>query len=162
MTEPALGRQDGLPDGSPRGPLDGPPGESSGDSSGGPPGDLPAEHPAPDLPPPRPGRVRIQADQDPELPGGDTTGADDFYVRALMKAQLRLSLVLAVGFLAVVGVLAVGVTTWSLLEDLRFLRLPLSWWLIGFALYPLVLGAAAVHHVWARRLEDRYRRVSRP
>ncbi|MGO3153177.1 MAG: hypothetical protein ACTIJJ_11255 [Galactobacter sp.] len=116
----------------------------------------------PELPTPRPGRVRIQADQDPELPGGATTGADDFYVRSLMKAQLRLSLVLALGFLAVVAVLAVGVTTWSLLDDIRFLGLPLSWWLIGFALYPLVLGAAALHHVWARRLEERYRRVSRP
>jgi hypothetical protein len=123
---------------------------------------LPDDEARGQLPPPKPGRVRIRADQEPDLPGTATTAAADFYARSLMRAQLRLSLALALGFLAVVTVLAVGVTAWPLLEDLRLLRLPLSWWLIGFAVYPLILGAAAVHHVWARRLEDRYRRVSRP
>jgi hypothetical protein len=106
--------------------------------------------------------VRIRADEEAAAPGTATTVADNFYVRSLLRAQLRLSLSLALGFLAVVSVLAVGVTAWPLLENLRFLGLPLSLWLIGFSLYPLVLGAGAVHQVWARRLEERYRRVSRP
>lgn len=112
------------------------------------------------LPPPAPGRTRIRADQEPLAPGGATTGSESFYADVLRKAQLRLSVSLALGFLAVIGVLAVGVTTWSLLENVRFLGLPLSWWLIGFSLYPLVIGAAAVHGRWAGRLEERYRRVS--
>jgi|GEM_PF-2344444 len=114
-----------------------------------------------ELPPPAPGRVRVSAeDPAPPSPGASSAQPQDFYVDQLRRAQARASLAVAGAFLAVLTVLAIGVSTWPLLEAVTLARLPLSWWLIGFCLYPLVLGAAVLHRFWAARLERRYRQVS--
>lgn len=116
-----------------------------------------------ELPPPAGARVRVTADDAGPTPArGSSSGTEDFYVDQLRRAQLRLSLGVALGFLAVLSVLAVVVATWELLEAVRWGGLPLSWWLIGFSLYPLVLGAALFYQAAARRLERRYRRLARP
>lgn len=117
----------------------------------------------PELEPPLGARVRITSDDAaPATARGSATGTEDFYIDQLRRAQLRLSLGVAAGFLTVLSVLAVGVATWPLLEAVRWGGLPLSWWLIGFSLYPLVLGAAVFYQAAARRLERRYRRLARP
>lgn len=117
---------------------------------------------APPLPPPADGRVRITADDVGSTPvRGDASGSEDYYVDQLRRAQLRLSLGVALGFLAVLAVLAVAVAAWPLLDAVRPWGLPLSWWIIGFALYPLVLASAIIYQAGARRLERRYRRLAR-
>lgn len=108
-------------------------------------------------PPPAPGRVRISAGDASPRP---SDAPQDFYADQLRRAQLRLSLSVALVFLVVLAVLAVGVSAWPLLEETPFAGLPLSWWLIGVALYPLVLGAALFYRAAASRLERRYAEVS--
>jgi len=102
--------------------------------------------------------VRVTASPRPGQEPAQST--DTYYATALRHAQLRLSLSIAVAFLGVVTVLVLAAASWPLLEDLCPAGLPLSWWLIGVALYPLVLGAAVLYRGAARRLERRYARVS--
>lgn len=108
---------------------------------------------------PAPGRTRLSAE---ERGAGseEVLSAENYYAAALRRAQLRLSVTVAAAFLAVVSVLAVAAASWELLESVRPAGLPLSWWLIGVALYPLVIGAALLYQAAARRLERRYQRVS--
>lgn len=114
-----------------------------------------------ELPAPRPDRTRVRADAAASPPPASAaTEASTFYADRLRRSQLRLSLIVAAGFLVVLSVLAVATSAWPLLESVRPGGLPLSWWIIGFALYPLVLGAAMFHAAAARRLERRYRQVA--
>ncbi|MDR2255032.1 MAG: heavy metal transporter [Arthrobacter sp.] len=107
---------------------------------------------------PAPGRTRVTRAQADE--GGEAVSAENYYATALRRAQMRLSASVAAAFLTVVSVLAIAAASWDLLESTRLAGLPLSWWLIGVALYPLVLGAALLYQAAARRLERRYQRVS--
>ncbi|WP_394160091.1 hypothetical protein [Galactobacter valiniphilus] len=129
------------------------------------PGDAPATHAGAlaaveaALGAPAPGRTRLSSEERREG-AEEVLSAENYYAAALRRAQLRLSVTVAAAFLAVVSVLAVAAASWDLLESVRPAGLPLSWWLIGVALYPLVIGAALLYQAASLRLERRYQRVS--
>ncbi|MCG2620410.1 hypothetical protein LVY72_00605 [Arthrobacter sp. I2-34] len=80
----------------------------------------------------------------------------ELFIRSLIRSQLRLALVVAGGFGAVVlGVLLLvlllpgnGVALWTV---------PLPWLLLGLGIYPVVLGCAGLYLRAAARNERRFR-----
>ena len=83
-------------------------------------------------PPQRPLRTEI----------GQQTELGEVYVTSLMRAQLRLSLVVAGGVGVAVGVLPAFLVLMPTLAELRVGPVPLSWLLVGAMLYPFLLLVA--------------------
>jgi hypothetical protein len=94
----------------------------------------------------------------PSLPGtrdiDEETGLGEVYMRSLLRAQLRLGLtVVAVSALAI-GALPLLFAVEPRLAQARLLTVPVPWWLIGVALYPL-FGVAAWWYVRASERAER-------
>ncbi|GAA1498607.1 hypothetical protein [Paeniglutamicibacter kerguelensis] len=114
------------------------------------------------LPPPTGNRVRVSAPAG-SMPGiphrPEPDAADAFYVRSLIRSQLRLAVSVALGFLLLLVGLAVMVTAWPQIHDIRLATIPLPWWLLGVAVYPLILLSAFLFNKAAARNEARYRSI---
>ena len=82
------------------------------------------------------------------------------YVRSLVRSQLRLAVACAAGF----AVLLVGFgASFVLVPDLGsllVLGVPVSWLMLGFGGYPLVIGIAVIYVRAARRNEAGYLALS--
>lgn len=112
-----------------------------------------------------PARVRVTAPAGAmlNLPKRETPDpAAAFYVRSLIRSQLRLALSVALGFLLILIGLAVIVSMWPQIHEIRIGTVPLSWILLGLGVYPLILLAAALYNKAAARNEARYRSIARP
>ncbi|GAA3700799.1 hypothetical protein GCM10022377_12710 [Zhihengliuella alba] len=113
-----------------------------------------------------PARVRVTAPHDsPPLPGPPLQAGtpEDFYLRSLIRSQLRLSLSVAVGFTVLLVVIAVLVAFWPQIHEVRVGTVPVSWLLLGVGIYPIVLAAGALYNRACARNERRYRDLtSRP
>ncbi|GAA4360332.1 hypothetical protein [Paeniglutamicibacter cryotolerans] len=123
------------------------------------------EIPPPESAPAIPRRVRVTAPAGAVLnlpKRGTPDPAAAFYVRSLIRSQLRIALSVALGFLLILMGLAVIVGTWPQIHDIRIGTFPLSWLLLGIGVYPLILLAAALYNRAATRIEDRYRSIARP
>lgn len=83
------------------------------------------------------------------------------YVRSLMRSQLRLALLCLAGFLGILTFCTVGLRFLPTFDSLRILGVPLSWWLLGFGPYPLILATAVIYARSARRNESAYRELFR-
>lgn len=114
------------------------------------------------LPPPTGNRVRVSA------PAGSKPGiqrrpehgaAETFYVRSLIRSQLRLAVSVALGFLLLLVGLAVMGAAWPQIHDIRLATIPLPWWLLGVAVYPLILLSAFLFNRAAARNEAQYRSI---
>ena len=114
------------------------------------------------LPPPAAHRVRVSA------PAGsmlniprrlEPDAADAFYVRSLIRSQLRLSMSVALGFLLLLVGLAVIGSTWPQIHEIRLATIPLPWWLLGVAVYPMILLSAFLFNRAAARNEAKYRSI---
>ncbi len=114
------------------------------------------------LPPPTGNRVRVSAPAG-SMPGiprrPEPDAAEAFYVRSLIRSQLRLAVSVALGFLLLLVGLAVMVAAWPQIHDIRLATIPLPWWLLGVAVYPLILVSAFLFNRAAARNEAQYRSI---
>jgi hypothetical protein len=116
-----------------------------------------------ELPGPRPGRTRVTATRTPGAPSGEFSAPHDLeheYVRSLIRAQLRLAIACAVGFGLVLLAVPVSIAIFPLLEQVTIGPLPVSWIMLGFSIYPVVIAVAALYVRAAARNEARYRSLA--
>ncbi|WP_334121665.1 MULTISPECIES: hypothetical protein [Glutamicibacter] len=112
----------------------------------------------------RPQRVRVQAPQDASLsvtyqPPEHT--AEEFYVRQLIRSQLRLACAVAAGLLILLVGICALLVFWPVLSTIRLVSIPLPWWVLGIGMYPLIIVAGMLFNRAAARNERRYRSISR-
>ncbi len=106
--------------------------------------------------------ARSQAPVPPRpAPGGARQSAEDdaahVYLRSLLRTQLRLALVVALGFLLIAATFSVLLVWVPWLRDLSVLGVPFEWILLGAGLFPVILLSAVLYTRLAQRNEDRYR-----
>jgi hypothetical protein len=137
--------------------------EGRPDAAGAP--DLPGST---DAPGPTPARVRVTAPQPGspeasarphhhagrEAPTSDIAGV---YVRSLIRSQLRLGIVFAVGFAVATALFVLAIALVPQLDTTFVLGVPLSWLLLGAGVYPLAITVGALYVRAASRNEARYR-----
>lgn len=90
-----------------------------------------------------------------EVPGIPSSEAAR--VRGLVRAQLRLALVLLAGFAVTMALAATAIAVIPWLHEATVLGVPWSWMLQAYGLYPLVVGFAVAFVAAAGRLERRFR-----
>lgn len=126
---------------------------------------------APDRRPPSPGRVRVTAphagspaasvgSSSPEAGGGPTSDIAGVYVRSLIRSQLRLGIVFALGFVVATALLVLAIALVPQLDTTFVLGVPLSWLLLGAGVYPLAITVGGLYVRAASRNEARYRALA--
>lgn len=83
----------------------------------------------------------------------EQTQLGEVYLNSLMRAQLRLSLVVLGGVLLAVGFLPVTLTLLPIAAELHVGPLPLPWVLVGAMLYPFLVLVARSYTQAAERVE---------
>jgi membrane protein implicated in regulation of membrane protease activity len=78
-------------------------------------------------------------------------------VLTLIRAQLRLGLVVALCFAVTLALAAICLAVVPLFGELTVLDVPVSWVLQAYGMYPLVVVFALIYVRGARRNEQRYR-----
>lgn len=81
----------------------------------------------------------------------------DIFVASLIRSQLRLALVVASGFLLLLAGVPLLSALLPALGSVSVFGMPLSWLLLGFGIYPVMIAAAWLFIRSATRNEDRYR-----
>jgi putative solute:sodium symporter small subunit len=92
-----------------------------------------------------------------EAPTSDIAGV---YVRSLIRSQLRLGIVFAVGFAVATAVFVLAIAFVPQLDETFVLGVPLSWLLLGAGVYPLAITVGALYVRAASRNEARYRSLT--
>ena len=82
------------------------------------------------------------------------------YVRSLVRSQLRLAIACAAGFVVLLVGFAASFVLVPDLGSLLVLGVPVSWLMLGFGVYPLVIGTAVIYVRAARRNETGYLALS--
>ena len=82
------------------------------------------------------------------------------YVRSLVRSQLRLAIACAAGFVVLLVGFAASFVLLPDLGSLLVLGVPVSWLMLGFGVYPLVIGTAVIYVRAARRNETGYLALS--
>jgi putative solute:sodium symporter small subunit len=77
-------------------------------------------------------------------------------VRGLVRAQLAVSLRIAGIALVVFGPLPALFALVPALQDLRVFGVPLAWWVLGLAAYPVLYLLARLHRRQAERIEREF------
>ena len=116
---------------------------------------------------PVPGRVRVTAPRPhAPLPGGaypvsrelaEQSEVGEVFVRSLIRSQLRLALVVAVGFMLILGAFPVLLAAVPGLAETRVMGIPFDWLLLGAGIYPVIGLSAWLFIRSAARNEARYR-----
>ncbi|MFB7892765.1 hypothetical protein ACFC1I_11250 [Microbacterium sp. NPDC056044] len=131
----------------------------------------PAEAGPPDAPTPARGRVRVTAPHagsaaasvrsaSLQADGGPTSDIAGVYVRSLIRSQLRLGIVFALGFAVATALFVLAITLVPQLDATFVLGVPLSWLLLGVGVYPLAITIGALYVRAASRNEARYRALA--
>ncbi|MFJ3958646.1 hypothetical protein [Arthrobacter sp. NPDC090010] len=110
--------------------------------------------------PARPGRTPGSGRPPSTASAAREPGEDDaahVYLRSLLRSQLRLALVVAVGFLLIAGTFSALLVWVPWLRGLSVLGVPFEWVLLGVGLFPVILLSAALYTRLAQRNEERYR-----
>jgi len=89
-----------------------------------------------------------------EAPTSDIAGV---YVRSLIRSQLRLGIVFAVGFAVATALFVLAIALVPQLDTTFVIGVPLSWLLLGAGVYPLAITVGALYVRAASRNEARYR-----
>jgi uncharacterized membrane protein (DUF485 family) len=92
-----------------------------------------------------------------EAPTSDIAGV---YVRSLIRSQLRLGVVFAVGFAAATALFVLAIAFVPELDTTFVVGVPVSWLLLGVGVYPLAITVAALYLRAASRNEARYRSLT--
>ena len=116
-----------------------------------------------DVEPPPP-RVRVTAPRaasarpaphaGTEAPTSDIAGV---YVRSLIRSQLRLAIVFAVGFVVATTLFVLAIAFVPELDATFVFGVPVSWLLLGVGVYPLAITVGGLYVRAASRNEARYR-----
>jgi hypothetical protein len=92
-----------------------------------------------------------------DAPTSDIAGV---YVRSLIRSQLRLGVVFAVGFAAATALFVLAIAFVPELDTTFVVGVPASWLLLGAGVYPLAVTVAALYLRAASRNEARYRSLT--
>ena len=113
--------------------------------------------------PPRRVRVTAPIAQARRAPGRPVVGevaelseVGQVYVRSLIRSQLLLAVVVAVGFLLILLAFPLLIAYVPGLDQAEFLGVPFSWLALGVGVYPIILLSAWLHVRAAARNEARY------
>ncbi len=128
-------------------------------------------HTPPDPHPPAPDRVRVTAPRtgagaasvrsaSPQAGGGPTSDIAGVYVRSLIRSQLRLGVVFALGFVVATALFVLAIALVPQLDTTFVLGVPLSWLLLGAGVYPLAVTVGGLYVRAASRNEARYRALA--
>lgn len=112
----------------------------------------------------RPARIRVQAPEDAllHLPSAPAEhSAEAFYVRQLIRSQLRLAVSVASGIIVLLVGITVLLSFWPVISEITLASIPLPWWVLGVGIYPLIIIAGALYNLSAVRNERRYRSIAR-
>jgi hypothetical protein len=110
--------------------------------------------------PARPAAPRAALDLGRRTPGAPTSDIRGVYVRSLIRSQLRLGLVFAGGFCAAAALFVAAIVLVPGLDERFVAGVPVSWLLLGFGLYPLVVTVAVLYRRAAARNEARFRALA--
>ncbi|WP_448811513.1 DUF485 domain-containing protein [Agromyces bauzanensis] len=92
-----------------------------------------------------------------EAPTSDIRGV---YVRSLIRSQLRLGVVMAVGFVVATALFVLAIALTPVLDETFVAGVPLSWLLLGIGVYPLAITVGGLYVRAAARNEARYRSLT--
>lgn len=101
--------------------------------------------------------VRPMPQQGAGAPTSDIAGV---YVRSLIRSQLRLALVFAVGFIVATALFAFAIALVPGLDGAFVFGVPASWLLLGVGVYPLTITVGGLYVRAASRNEARYRSLT--
>lgn len=112
-----------------------------------------------------PPRVRITAprhDEDAGRPPTGVTASDPavFYIRSLIRSQLRAAIVCATAFIVVLIAVPLVFTLVPGLDAARVAGIPVSWIVLGAGLFPVLIAIAGLYVRTASRNESRYRSLA--
>lgn len=110
--------------------------------------------------PARPARVRVTAPRTGEPLSAtpwvsEPADADSVIVASLIRSQLRLAILCALGFIATLAGIA-AVAALPALDELRVAGVPVSWLVLAFAAYPPLVAIAGIAMVAANRTEAQF------
>ncbi|MGR0158290.1 hypothetical protein [Paenarthrobacter nitroguajacolicus] len=100
---------------------------------------------------PAPGRLQYPTEV------AEDSDAGRIFIRSLIRSQLRLALVVACGFLVILGVLALFLVYGPGVAETRIAGIPLAWLVLGAGIYPVIGLSAWLYNRAAARNEARYR-----
>ena len=113
-----------------------------------------------------PQRVRVTAPRTSARPSSSSypvmrevaeeSEVGQLFVTSLIRSQLRLALVVAGGFLIILIGIPVLLTLFPSISGVTVFTVPVPWLLLGFCIYPLVIGCAALYVRSASRNEKRF------
>lgn len=92
-----------------------------------------------------------------DAPTSDIAGV---YVRSLVRSQLRLAIVFAVGFVVATAVFVLAIAFVPELDTTFVFGVPVSWLLLGAGVYPLAITIGGLYVRAASRNEARYRSLT--
>jgi len=92
-----------------------------------------------------------------DAPTSDIAGV---YVRSLIRSQLRIGIVFAVGFGVATALFVMAIAVVPELDATFVLGVPLSWLLLGVGVYPLAITVGGLYVRAASRNEARYRSLT--
>ena len=92
----------------------------------------------------------------------EQTPVGDVYLRSLIRTQLRLALAVGGVFAILLGALPLALAALPVLRDTKLFGVPLSWILLGVAVYPVVLVGAWVFVRAAERTERDFAELLEP
>ncbi|WP_426998772.1 hypothetical protein [Pseudarthrobacter sp. N5] len=108
-------------------------------------------------------RVRVTAPRSVPRPATESreaaeeSEAGQVFVRSLILSQLRLAIVVAAGFLVVLGAFPLVLSAVPGLADSRIAGIRFDWLLLGAGVYPVIGLSAWLYIRTAARNEARYR-----
>lgn len=108
-------------------------------------------------------RVRVTAPRSAPRPAGETreaaeeSDAGQVFVRSLIRSQLRLALVVAIGFMLILSAFPLLLAAIPGLAETRIAGIPFDWILLGAGIYPVIGLSAWLFYRTAARNEARYR-----
>ncbi|MBG6183716.1 hypothetical protein IWX65_001682 [Arthrobacter sp. CAN_A214] len=118
----------------------------------------------PPVPPPQ--RVRVTAPRTSARPTSSSypvmrevaeeSEVGQLFVTSLIRSQLRLALVVAGGFLIILIGIPVLLIIFPAISGVTVFTVPVPWLLLGFCIYPLVIGCAVLYVRSASRNEKRF------
>ena len=92
-----------------------------------------------------------------EAPTSDIAGV---YGRSLIRSQLRLGVVFAVGFVVATALFVIAIALVPELDTTFVAGVPMSWLLLGAGVYPLAITVGGLYVRAASRTEARYRSLT--
>ena len=108
-------------------------------------------------------RVRVTAPRSVPRPAGESleaaeeSDAGQVFVRSLIRSQLRLALVVAIGFMLILSAFPLLLAAIPGLAETRIAGIPFDWILLGAGIYPVIGLSAWLFYRTAARNEARYR-----